>query len=602
MDKGAKKKEGIARLMELASANKWRMTAACTLSVLSSVCRIVPFFTIYRVLQTLIRCYSSGTPFTFAGVRGLVLVTAASAVLYGIFAYASAMLSHGAAFDILYGLRMKLMEKMGRIPSGYYAANMQGAIKKLLIEDVEQIEVFIAHSMCEVAAAIATPLFTVIVLFIVDWRLTLVSLLPIICSFIILGMALKRPDGARHQQNMADAKTRMEGTIVAYIHGMPVIKIFGGTKNAFRRFADDLTAFTRAVHDTAYYNANGMGLYYAFFGAQVLFLLPAAILMLNRTADYAGVLPKILFFLVICAGLKEPLENMMNVSIDSTKINVGLQRIDELLNEPEIALTGAGKPLTRFDISFDRVSFAYPGSSTKACNEVSFCLPQGSCNALVGPSGGGKSTIAQLLLHFYEVDAGEIRIGGVSINEVTHSELVGKIAYVFQDSFVFRDTVENNIRMGNEAAPFEAVRAAAVAANIHETIEALPDGYQTVVADNTGLSGGEKQRIAIARAILKNAPIIVLDEATAYADAENEAKIQEAFSRLSKGKTVIMIAHRLKTVQNADNILVMNGGRLEAVGRHEELLQSCALYRDMVAANERRDGWTMRKEMQQNEA
>ena len=595
MDKKPKKKEGIARLMELAGTKKSGMTAACTLSVLSSVCKIVPYFTIYQILQKMIQSYTASGGFSFAEVKTIVFLTAASAVLYGVFAYASAMLSHEAAFDILYELRMKLMEKMGLISSGYYTSNTQGAIKKLLIEDVEQIEIFIAHSMCEVASAIAAPLLTIIVLFIVDWRLTLVSLLPIICSFVILGMALKKPDGAKHQENMADAKSKMEGTIIEYIHGMSVIKIFGGTKNAFKRYEKDLNNFTKSVHDTAYYNANGMGLYYAFFGAQIFFLLPAVIIMLNHAASYAEVLPKILFFLVICAGLKEPLENMMNVSIDSTKINVGLKRIDELLSEPEITLVGTGQHLPGYDISFENVSFAYPGSGTKACNGVSFRLPQGSCNALVGPSGGGKSTIAQLLLHFYEVNSGEIRIGGVNINEVTHSELVQHIAYVFQDSFVFHDTIENNIRMGNETATFEDVKNAAKAANIHETIMALPNGYQTVVADNTGLSGGEKQRIAIARAMLKNAPIIVLDEATAYADAENEAVIQEAFSRLSEGKTVLMIAHRLRTIQNADNILVMNAGRLEAVGRHEELMQSCALYRDMVTANERRDNWSLRK-------
>ena len=403
MDKKPKKKEGITRLMELAGTKKAGMTAACTLSVLSSVCKIVPYFTIYEILKKLIQSYAASSGFAFSDVSLLVILTAVSAVLYGVFAYASAMLSHGAAFDILYELRMKLMEKMGRISSGYYTSNSLGAIKKLLIEDVEQIEVFIAHSMCEVAAAIATPLLTIIVLFIVDWRLTIVSMLPILCSFVILGMALKKPDGAKHQQNMADAKAKMEGTIVEYIHGMSVIKIFGGTKNAFKRFENDLNAFTKTVHDTAYYNANGMGLYYAFFGAQVLFLLPASIIMLYHAASYAEVLPKVLFFLVVCAGLKEPLENMMNVSIDSTKINVGLQRIDDLLGEPEIALIGTGKPLQQFDIAFERVSFAYPGSGTKACDRVSFHLPQRSCNALVGPSGGGKSTIAQLLLHFYEV-------------------------------------------------------------------------------------------------------------------------------------------------------------------------------------------------------
>ena len=596
MSKEPKKKEGIARLMELAGTKKAGLTAACTLSVLSSIFKIIPFFTIYCILREIIRQFSSGKGFTFGDVSHLVLITAASAVLYGVCAYSSAMLSHGAAFDILYELRMKLMEKMGKISSGYYTSNTQGNIKKLLIEDVEQIEIFIAHSMCEVAAAIATPLFTIIVLFTVDWRLTLVSLLPIVLSFIILAAALKKPDGAKHQKNMADCKAVMEGTIIEYIHGMSVIKIFGGTKNAFKRFESDMNSFTKAVHDTAYYNANGMGMYYAFFGAQVLFLLPASIIMLNNAENYYEVLPKILFFLVICAGLKEPLENMMNVSIDSTKINVGLKRIDDLLAEPETVLVGRGKKLNSYDIAFDNVSFTYPNSDVKACDRVSFCLPQGSCNALVGPSGGGKSTIAQLLMHFYEIDEGTIRVGGTDIREITHSELVNNIAYVFQDSYLFNDTIENNIRMGNKKASFDEVRAAAEAANISGTIEALPDGYNTIVSDSTGLSGGEKQRIAIARAILKNAPVIVLDEATAYADAENEAKIQAAFSRLSEGKTVIMIAHRLKTIQNADNILVMNSGRLEAVGTHDELMENCSLYKDMVDANERRESWTMRKE------
>jgi len=595
MAREPKKKEGISRLIELAETNRLRLTFACLLSVLSSLFKIVPFFTIYLILREMIRIYYSGEDISFEAVSPFVYITAASALLYGICAYSSAMLSHGAAFDILYDLRMKLMEKMGKISSGYYTSNTLGSIKKLLIEDVEQIEIFIAHSMCEVAAAIATPVFTIIVLFITDWRLTLVSLVPILCSFVILAMALGKPDGAKHQKNMADCKTKMEGTIVEYIHGMNVIKIFGGTKNAFRRFETDMNAFTKAVHDTAYYNANGMGLYYAFFGAQVLFLLPASIIMMNNAGSYAEVLPKVLFFLIVCAGLKEPLENMMNVSIDSTKINVGMKRIDDLLYEPEIAYTGEGKAINAYDIEFDKAVFTYPGSETKACNEVCFRLPQGSVNALVGPSGGGKSTIAQLLLHFYELDSGSIRIGGTDIKDIAHSELVKNIAYVFQDSFIFNDTIENNIRMGNENASLDEIKAAAEAANIAETIEALPYGYNTVVTDSSGLSGGEKQRIAIARAILKNAPIVVLDEATAYADAENEAKIQKAFSRLSEGKTVIMIAHRLKTIRNADNILVMNEGRLEACGSHEELMHRCSLYRNMVDANDHRDSWIMRR-------
>lgn len=591
MSKKQKKKEGAARLMELAGTKKGGLTAACTLAVMSSVFRIIPYFTIYSILKKLIKCYSEGSRFTFGAVSSLVMITAASAVLYGVCAYASAMLSHGAAFDILYELRMKLMEKMGRISSGYYTANMQGSIKKLLIEDVEQIEVFIAHSMCEVSAAIATPLFTIIVLFTVNRWLTLVSLLPVICSFVILAMALKKPDGAKHQKNMADCKAKMEGTIVEYIHGMSVLKIFGGAKNAFRRYEDDMNAFTKSVHDTAYYNANGMGLYYAFFGAQALFLLPAAVIMLSHGAEYSEVLPEVLFFPVVCSGLKKPLENMMNVSVDSTKINVGLRRIDELLEEPEITLIGEGKKLTGSDIRFDEVSFAYKGSGINACDRVSFCLPQGSCNALIGPSGGGKSTIAQLLLHFYETDSGSIKIGGTDIKEVTHSELTRNIAYVFQDSFIFNDTIENNIRMGNEKATLNEIKAAAKAANIADTIEALPQGYSTVVSDSTGLSGGEKQRISIARAILSDAPIVFLDEATASLDPENEVLIQRAIDELVKNKTVLVIAHRLQSVMNADDIIVLDKGRIIERGYHEQLLAIKGRYAELWKEQQTAGSW-----------
>ena len=348
------------------------------------------------------------------------------------------------------------------------------------------------------------------------------------------------------------------------------------------------------MHDTAYYNANGMGLYYAFFGAQVLFLLPACVILLGNGESYVEVLPRVLFFLIVCAGLKEPLENMMNVAIDSTKINVGMKRIDELLEEPEIALLGEGKPLTAFDIEFDNVDFTYPGSDVRALSGVSFRLPKGSCSALVGPSGGGKSSIAQLLLHFYEPEDGAIRIGGVDIREVTHSELVKNIAYVFQDSFLFNDTIENNIRMGNEKASFDEVRAAARAANIDEMIETLPAGYKTVVTDSSGLSGGEKQRIAIARAILKDAPIVFLDEATASLDPGNEILIQNAIDELVKNKTVLVIAHRLQSVMNADDIIVLDDGKIIEEGTHRGLLEKNGRYASLWKEQQTAGNWQLK--------
>jgi len=590
-----KGKKGFSRLMELAGKKKGGLTISCTLAVLASAIRLVPYVMIYKVLRQLVYYYTDQTEFSKEKLMAYVAICFGAAILYGVSSYFSSIIAHNAAFDILYELRMALMSKMGRISAGYYNGATQGGLKKLLVEDVEQIETFVAHNLSEVVAAIATPLFTLIVLFAVNARLALVTFIPIVISLCILAAALKKKDGARLQREMAERKNIVEGTVVEYIHGMSVIKIFGRTVDSFKRFSDAITSFTDKVKETAYYNANGMGLYYAFFGAQLLFLLPASIFMLKQTGSYVDMVPTVLFFLLVGSGLKEPLENMMTVSVDSQKINACIERIDALLSEKETVLEGEGEKINSFDIDFKDVVFSYNNkTAAKDIAGVSFHLEEGSCTALVGPSGGGKSTIAKLLLHFYEIEGGSISIGGTDIRKVAWGELMSKVAYVFQDSYIFTDTIENNIRMGNNTATLEEVKAAAAAASIDDVVESLPDGYQTMVgSEKGGLSGGEKQRIAIARAILKDAPIVVLDEATAYADAENETKIQEAFRRLSSGKTVIMIAHRLKSIQNADKIIVMEDGKIVGCDKHEELYSKCPLYKKMVDTNDRTLGWSM---------
>ena len=284
----------------------------------------------------------------------------------------------------------------------------------------------------------------------------------------------------------------------------------------------------------------------------------------------------------------------MTMVISTNSITEGINRMDHILYQEEISEEGSGNPTT-YDVTFEQVTFSYTEGSN-AVENVSFHLPQGSITGLVGPSGGGKSTVAQLLLRFYEVQSGSIKIGGIDIREIPPARLTNMVSYVFQDSFLFHDTVENNIRMGDMESSKEAVIQAAKNAGIHDVIMALPKGYDTVIGEkNAYLSGGEKQRIAIARVFLKDTPIVILDEATAYADAENEAKIQAAFAVLAKNKTVLIIAHRLKTVEKANQLLVMNQGELIDVGTHERLLKECSMYQDMVAANERRDKWTIKK-------
>ena len=592
--KSPKEKQGVARLFELAGQRGRKLTLACVLSVLSSAARIVPFFTIYGVVRELLAHYQEPSMVDQNAILTLCAVTFGAALVYGLCAFISSALSHTAAYEIIYDLRLQLMEKLSRVSSGFFTGTTQGAIKKVVSDDSNQIEAFLAHHLCEIAAAVATPVFTLLYLFGMDWRLAIVTLLPILISLVLLSACLKQPDKAALQVELHDAQERMQGTVVEYIHGMSVIKVFNRTLSAFRRFEEDLNHFTEVVDRTARANAKSMGAYYAFFGAQLLFLLPAVLLLIPMAESYLDFLPVILLFFLVGSGLKEPMENLMQMVILSGRIVEGVSRIDNILRQPEPDQNGAGDPTT-FDVEFSDVEFAYT-EGIPAVDHVSFHLPQGTVTGLVGPSGGGKSTLAQLLLRFYEPQGGTIRIGGVDIREIPPARLMELVAYVFQDSVLFTDTIENNIRMGNTEATTEEVEQAARNAGIHEVIQALPQGYQTVVGrDDAYLSGGEKQRLAIARVFLKDAPIIILDEATAYADAENEAKIQAAFAKLAQNKTVLMIAHRLKTVERADQILVMDKGKLVGAGTHEELLTGCETYKNLVDANLRRDRWSIGK-------
>lgn len=571
-----------------------KFTLACVLSVLSSAARIVPFFTIYGVVRELLAHYQEPSMVNQNAILMLCAVTFGAALVYGLCAFISSALSHTAAYEIIYDLRLQLMEKLSRVSSGFFTSTTQGAIKKVVSDDSNQIEAFLAHHLCEIAAAVATPVFTLLYLFGMDWRLAIVTLLPILVSLVLLSACLKQPDKAALQVELHDAQERMQGTVVEYIHGMSVIKVFNRTLSAFRRFEEDLNHFTEVVDRTARANAKSMGAYYAFFGAQLLFLLPAVLLLIPMAESYLDFLPVILLFFLVGSGLKEPMENLMQMVILSGRIVEGVSRIDNMLRQPEPDQDGAEDPTT-FDVEFSDVEFAYT-EGIPAVDHVSFHLSQGTVTGLVGPSGGGKSTLAQLLLRFYGPQGGTIRIGGVDIREIPPARLMELVAYVFQDSVLFTDTIENNIRMGNTKATMEEVEQAARNAGIHEVIQALPQGYQTVVGrDDAYLSGGEKQRLAIARVFLKDAPIIILDEATAYADAENEAKVQAAFAKLAQNKTVLMIAHRMKTVERADQILVMDKGKLVGTGTHEELLTGCETYKRLVDANLRRDRWSIVK-------
>ena len=508
-------------------------------------------------------------------------------------------LLHTAAFNILYEVRVQLMGKLARVPSGFFSDVRQGEVKKVMSADVEQIEGFVAHHLADAASAASLPLVAIACLLAVDWRLALALVIPIVAAFILMGRALATPEGAACQAAMRASGETLEGTTVEYVHGMSVVKVFNRSLSAFRRFEADAREYVGNIKWATYFNASGMGRMYAAIGAQMLCLLVAVLLVLpGVSADgqsYARFVSTVLLFFLVGAGMKEPVLQMITQTVTMSGVNAAVERIDEILDYPDLAEPAEPREPQDASVEFSHVSFSYAGpDGPRALDDVSFRLPSGSITGLVGPSGGGKSTIAALILRFFDADEGSVRVGGVDVRELSSQRLSDTVSFVFQDTFLLADTLEANIRMGNEAATRDEVLAAARAACIDDVVARLPEGLDTRIGPGgTYLSGGEAQRVAIARVFLKDAPIVVLDEATAYADAENEGRIQQAFARLARDKTVLIIAHRLKTVEAADRILVMDEGRLAAQGPHDALVRKSALYRRMVEANERRDAWDM---------
>ena len=585
--KNARPKQGLARLMELAGSRARPLAGACALAVLSAAARLAPYFTIYLMVRAIILNWNDLGALDLPFLWGLAFATVGAAVLHGATGYLSMMLAHRAAFDVLYEVRLQLMDKLARLPSGYFNQVRQGEIKKVLNDDVEKIEGFIAHNLSDTVCAVALPLLTIAALAFVDWRLALLLVVPIVVSFLLLGSALGSPEGAACQRALAQSREKLNGTTVEFVHGMPVVKVFNRSLAAFGRFEADAREFVGNIKWATWFNARGMGKLYAAAGTQMLLLLPAVLIILPTAASYADFLSTALLFFLVGGGMKEPVMQMITQALGVNGINASVARIDEVLAEPELS-----QPEHPVDLAFEHVTFSYDGKKN-AVEDVTFRVPAGSVVGLVGPSGGGKSTLAALGLRFFDPQEGRIALGGVDLRDIAPERLTELASSVFQDSFVLDDTVENNILMGS-SAPHERVVAAAEAASIADVIDALPQGYRTVVgADGTRLSGGEAQRLAIARAMLRDTPLIILDEATAYADAENEAKIQDAFAQLAARKTVLVIAHRMKTVRTADLIVVVDEGRVVGTGTHDDLMDACPLYRSMVDADERKDAWTL---------
>lgn len=596
----SKKKEGLSRLFEIAGQRKGLLILASLLSAVSAVCMLVPYWAVYEILKQLLShgvnpAVSDGTCMmrwgwiAFGGlVGGLVLL------------YAALMSSHVAAFRILYRLRVRLSEHIGKLPLGYLNNTSTGAIKKTMDQNIEKIEGFIAHTIPDLVNVVATVTVMLVIFFSLDVWLTVVCLAVVVIS---LFLQFSNFMGKRAREFMSiyyDAQEKMSASAVQYVRGMPVVKIFGQSVRSFRQFNAEIQAYKTFALKCCDTYQNGMIAFIVLLNSMVTFILPMGILLLQASPQSLSLAVVWLFFIIMGPGMASPVYKLTFLGGNTRDINEGVNRIDRILEKKPVPEPEHPQVPTAYDVEFRHVSFSYEnteqGTRTEALRDVSFIAQQGKVTALVGPSGSGKSTVANLIPRFWDVEQGEICIGGVDIRQIATAKLMDMVSFVFQDTFLFYDTLYENIVVGSPDATKENVIAAAKAAQCHDFIERLPQGYETRIGDKgVFLSGGEAQRISVARAILKNAPILVLDEATAFADPENEHKMQMALQSLIKNKTVIVIAHRLSSIISAHQIVVLKDGRIVQCGKHEQLSVIEGVYKNMWDAYTSAYHWTLNK-------
>lgn len=581
-----KKKTGLSRLFEIAGQKKGLLILAGVLSAGSAVCMLVPYWSVYEILRELLGHGSGpGTPdgaimvrwgwIAFAGLAaGLVLL------------YASLMASHVAAYNILYGMRVSLSEHIGRLPLGYLNGTSTGAIKKTMEQNIEKIEGFIAHTIPDLVNVTATLVVMLLIFFSVNGWLAAVCLAVTIVSIMLQFSNFLGKKAQEFTRTYFDAQERMSASAVQYVHGMPVVKIFGQSVLSFRKFNAEIEAYKTYALKVCDTYESGMTGFTVLLNSMVTFLLPVGLLLMTASPQNIALATVWMFFIIMGPGVASPVYKLMYLGGGTREIDEGVVRIDRILERKPVPETPNPRHPSGYGIEFRNVTFSYENTEeatrTEALHDISFTAGQGQITALVGPSGSGKSTIANLIPRFWDVSTGQILIGGVDIRDMATEELMDTVSFVFQDTFLFYDTLYENIAVGNAGATREDVERAAMAAQCHDFISRLPNGYDTRIGDGgIYLSGGEAQRVCVARAILKNAPILVLDEATAFADPENEYKMQQALQSLMKGKTVIIIAHRLSSIVSADQILVLREGRLVQRGRHTELSSTDGVYKNM---------------------
>ena len=600
-----KQKNGeLSSMFEYAGNYHALTVLGCVLSGISTILSMLPFVCIWLVVRDLLGAFTAGD-ISLATESAHYAWMAAGFSAASIFVYFIALnCTHLAAFRTATNMRKKAIHHIVTLPLGYFSQNASGRLRKIIDDNAGLTEGFLAHQLPDLTGAIVMPVAVMILIFLFDWRLGICCLIPMGISVLFL----KRMMGGDNAQFMGKymmALETMNKEAVEYIRGIPVVKVFQQTVYSFKNFHAAIEEYEKFASGYALKCRIPLTGFTVTLNSTYVLLIPAAMFILSGVSGrmaYENVVLDFLFyslFTPICATM---MNRIMFASEQLMAAKSAVSRLDEILQEKP--LKKPEHPMIPADASivFSDVSFSYPGAKERALDHISFEVPAGNTVALVGASGSGKSTAASLIPRFYDVQSGSVSIGGVDVRDIEKQELMKRVAFVFQNTCLFKDTLLNNIKAARPDASREEVLRAVDDAQCRDIIDRLPNGLDTLVGTGgTYLSGGENQRIALARAILKDAPIIVLDEATAFADAENEHQIQLAFERLTKNKTVLMIAHRLSTIQDADLILVFKDGQIAERGNHEELLASDGIYSSMWQAYQKQIAWKIRKEDEQHD-
>lgn len=573
-----KKESSLSKLFAYAGKFRYLTIASWILSVISAWLALVPFYYIWRIMKEVLSVAPDFGKAAHLKEYGWAAV--GFAILSMLVYVCALMCSHLAAFRVQANIRTSLMRHILTLPMGFLDKDGTGKIRKIVNESSAATETYLAHQLPDQAGAIATPAGLLGLLMVFDFRLGLLSLIPVVAAFLIMGTMTgqRMKDKMEEYQNALD---EMSSEAVEYVRGIPVVKTFGQSVFSFKRFQTSIRKYEKWTIAYTKEMRIPMTVYTTVINAVFAVLIAATFFFTRNGADNTFLL-NLLFYIIITPIITVTMNKIMYSSENQLIVADAISRIESILEKKPLPETAHAQEPENNSITFENVSFRYEDAGRDALHQINLAIKEGEHVAFVGPSGGGKTTLASLVARFFDITEGRILIGNKDVKEIPSKQLMDMVSFVFQDSKLLKTSILENVRMGKKDATREEVMQALKEAQCEDIIAKFSDGIDTVIGSSgTYVSGGEAQRLSIARAMLKNAPILILDEATAFADPDNEAKVQEAFSRLSKGKTVIMIAHRLSSIVDADRICVLKDGSIAEEGTHETLLQKNGVYAHM---------------------